>query len=184
MNNQSTNLGNDLKGSAGAAIFTGILLILLGCMALGAPVLMGMSVAIMVGVSLVVGGIGLLVFAVRAGLGIWPFILGILAILAGVYLVMNPEVAAGTLTMFVCAYLLFAGISEVAMAFQIKPQDGWGWMLFSGILSIVLSVMLWGQFPFSGPMAIGILIGIKLLFSGIAVMMLGFAGKKVAKAVA
>jgi uncharacterized membrane protein HdeD (DUF308 family) len=182
MNDQLTHSNNPPEGSGGAAIFTGILLILLGILALGAPILLGMSVAIMVGISLVVGGISLLVYGFKAGLGIWPYILGILAVAAGVYLFMNPQVAAGTLTVFICAYLLFAGISEVALSWQVRPAEGWGWMLISGILSIILSAMLWGQFPFSGPMAIGILIGIKLLFSGVAVMMLGFAAKKMTSA--
>lgn len=178
MNEPTAISHNAQPGSPGAAIFTGILLILLGCMALGTPILMGMSVAIMVGVSLIIGGISLLVFGFRAGLGIWPYVFGLLAVVTGIYLTMNPAVAAATLTMFVCGYLLFAGFSEVALAFQIKPREGWGWMLFNGVLSIILSAMLWSQFPLSGPMAIGILIGIKLLFSGVAVMMLGFAAKK------
>ena len=178
MNDQVTTSNNPPEASGGAAIFSGILLMLLGGLALGAPILLGMSVAIMVGISLVVGGISLLYYAFKDGLGVWPYILGILAIAAGVYLFMNPGVAAGTLTVFVCAYLLFSGISEIALSLSVRPADGWGWMLASGILSVILSVMLWGQFPFSGPMAIGILIGIKLIFSGMAVMMLGFAAKK------
>ncbi len=68
------------------------------------------------------------------------------------------------------------------MSFQIRPADGWGWALFSGILSIVLGAMFWAQAPLSGALAIGILIGIRLLFSGLTLLMFGLAVRGAAKA--
>jgi uncharacterized membrane protein HdeD (DUF308 family) len=63
------------------------------------------------------------------------------------------------------------------MAFQIKPTKGWGWVLFSGILFLVLGGMIWSQFPVSGAWAIGLLVGINLFFSGWRLAMLGIAAR-------
>ena len=75
-------------------------------------------------------------------------------------------------------YLIFPGIFEVMMAFQIRPVKGWGGVVFSGILSMLLGFMIWKQFPLSGAWAIGILMGICLFFNGLSLVMLGLAVRK------
>ena len=139
--------------------------------------------AFVVGSLLIIGGLTQLVFAFKTGQGIWPYVFGVLSIIAGGYMVGNPTVASATLTIFLAAYLFVSGISEIIMAFQIKPVSGWGWMLFSGILSVLLGGMIWGQFPLSGAVAIGIFLGFKLLFDGLTLVMFGVAARSVAKEV-
>jgi len=83
-----------------------------------------------------------------------------------------------SLTLFLSMYLIFSGAFEVMMAFQIRPVKGWGGVAFSGILSMLLGFMIWKQFPLSGAWAIGILIGVRLFFNGLSLVMLGLAVRK------
>ncbi len=172
---------DELKRNSGFTIGMGVILLLVGLLAMGAPLVAGLSLAMLVGIMLIVGGIGQLVFAVKTGKGIFSIILGILTVVIGGYMVGNSAVALSALTIFLAIYLLISGISEVFMSFQIRPAKGWGWALFSGILAVLLGAIIWNQFPLSGAWAIGILIGIRLFFSGWALLMLGLAARGAAK---
>jgi uncharacterized membrane protein HdeD (DUF308 family) len=78
------------------------------------------------------------------------------------------------------AYLIAAGLGELIMSLQLRPADGWGWMLFNGIITLLLGVMLWRQYPLSGEWAIGVLFGIKMIFSGWALVFIGRGVKQAA----
>jgi uncharacterized membrane protein HdeD (DUF308 family) len=76
--------------------------------------------------------------------------------------------------------ILATGVLEFIVAFQLKPADGWGLQLLNGIVTLLLGIMLWRQFPLSGAWAIGILFGIKMIFSGWAFVFIGRNVKKMA----
>jgi uncharacterized membrane protein HdeD (DUF308 family) len=78
-------------------------------------------------------------------------------------------------------YLVVSGIGEAIMAFSARPEDGWGWVLFSAVTSILLGGLMFTQFPVAGAMAIGILLGLKLLFFGLMLVMISFKVRKVTK---
>jgi uncharacterized membrane protein HdeD (DUF308 family) len=99
-------------------------------------------------------------------------------------MVSNPGAALATMTMVLAIYLVISGVFEVMMAFQIKPVKGWGWALFSGVISILLGAMIWSQFPVSGLWTVGTLIGIKLFFSGWTLLMFGLTARSIAKEIA
>ena len=165
------------------AIIVGVLLIIGGIVAMLSPVLAGMSVALMVGWLFIFGGILQVIFAFRAKAGILAIIIGLLTLAAGVYMIMNPGVAIATLVLFMAIYLVVSGISEAIMAFSARPEDGWGWVLFSAVTSILLGGLMFTQFPVAGAMAIGILLGLKLLFFGLMLVMISFKVRKVTKRV-
>ncbi len=148
----------------------GVNTIILGILAMLAPGLTGMSVVMLVGVFVIGGGIVRMIWAFQAGSlgrGLLMFAIGGLTLLCGITLVANPLFAAGVLTIILGIYFVADGIFEIAAGFQLKPESGWGWMLFAGIVSILFGIMIWGQFPLSGAWAIGILLGIKLFFVGL-----------------
>jgi len=163
--------------SSGMAIAIGMLIALLGVLALSAPLATGIAVGSVIGFFLLISGIAQLIFAFKSGGGVWPYVAAVLTLLAGGYMAFNPAVAAATLTLILLVFLFGSGIADILLSFQLKPEDGWGWLLCSGALSVVLGVMMWGQFPFSGDVAIGILLGIRLLFGGIALAMLGLRAR-------
>ena len=151
-------------------IIFGVITIILGIFAMLAPGLTGISVAMLVGVFVIGGGIVRMIWAFRAGSlgrGLLMFAIGGLTLLCGIFLVANPIFASGVLTIILTIYFVVDGICEIAASLQLKPESGWGWMLFGGIVSILFGIMIWGQFPLSGAWAIGILLGIKLFFVGL-----------------
>jgi uncharacterized membrane protein HdeD (DUF308 family) len=170
-----------IKRNTGLTIAAGVVTLLMGVFAIGSPFVAGASLAVMVGVLLIIGGISQLVFAFKVGGGLFTIILGVLTVVAGGYMVSNPGAALATLTIFLAIYLIASGILESVVAFQVKPAEGWGMAMFSGILSVLLGLMIWNQFPLSGAWAIGILLGIKLVFSGLTLLMFGIAARGAAK---
>jgi uncharacterized membrane protein HdeD (DUF308 family) len=160
---------NIKAGSRNMTIF-GVVTIILGILAMLVPGLTGMSVAILVGVIVLVAGIVRIIWAFQAGSlgkGLLMFAIGGLTLLCGIALVANPLFASGVLTIMLAVYFILDGICEIAAARRLRPATGWGWMLFGGIVSILLGLMIWSQFPLSGVWAIGILLGIKLFFVGL-----------------
>jgi uncharacterized membrane protein HdeD (DUF308 family) len=173
-------LANAVKKDSTALLVLGIITIIIGMAAMITPLVAGVAVALMIGVLLIGAGIVRTVFAFKCkswGKGILVFLLGLLTLLVGLYMVANPGVALATLTLFLAAYFVVDGIIEIIEAFDLKPLDGWGWMLFGGIVSLLLGFMIWRQWPVSGAWAIGILVGIKLLFAGVAMAAMGWAGR-------
>ena len=168
---------NQVKKNTGMTIAMGVLVMLMGIFAIASPFIAGVSITMVVGIFLIIGGIAQIIFAFKAGTGLFTIIIGVLTVIAGGYMVSNPAAALATLTIFLAAYLVVSGIYEVLVAFQAKPAAGWGWALFSGVLSIILGVMIWSQFPLSGAWAIGILLGVRLFTVGLTLMMFGMAAR-------
>jgi uncharacterized membrane protein HdeD (DUF308 family) len=157
----------------------GIIAIVLGILAMMAPVLTGMSIALLLGVLVVIGGTARLVWAFQAGSvgeGILKFLLAGLTLVCGMLLVVNPLFASGFLTILLALYFIVDGVSEIAVGLGSRR----GWFIFAGAVSILLGVLLWAQFPLSGAWALGILLGIKLLFIGLIMIMGGSAARSMA----
>jgi len=156
-------------GGSGMTIF-GVIAIILGFLCMLTPLVTGLAVAIMVGGLILIGGIVRIIWAFKAdtlGRGIVRGAIGVLTLVCGLFLVSDPLLATGFLTILLSAYLIADGLCEISAGTRLKPASGWGWMVFGGIMSILLGLMIWGQFPLSGAWAIGILLGIKLLFIGL-----------------
>jgi len=175
-----------VRKNAKTAKWVGVLLIIAGIVSLFAPMAAGVSVAILVGMLLAFSGISQLILAFRAGSfgeGLLIFLLGLLGAVAGFYMLAMPGVALASLTLVLAAYFFVAGIFEVIGAFGAKPMQGWGWLLFGGIVSVVLGIMIWSQFPVSGAWAVGVLVGVHLLMNGMTLMAIAGAVGDVASTV-
>jgi len=178
-------LAKAVKKDATTLIILGILTVILGVLAMMSPMMAGMAVSMMVGFLLILAGITRTIFAFKAqswGKGILAFVLGLLTLLVGLAMVFRPVLGLTSLTLVLAAYFFIDGIFEIFEAFDLKPLKGWGWMLFGGIVSVLLGFMIWRQWPVSGAWAIGILVGIKLIFAGWAMVGIGAAGRSVAGA--
>ncbi len=170
-----------IKRHAGLGMAVGIIAIIAGVLALVAPFAAGISVAIMVGALLVAAGLAKLYLAFKMGSfghGLLVFVVGLLSIVAGGYMLARPGIALATLTLFLAAYFLVSGVFEIIWALRLRPIDGWGWALFSGVAALILGIMIWRQFPVSGTWAVGILVGIQMIFTGTAVASICNAARK------
>jgi uncharacterized membrane protein HdeD (DUF308 family) len=175
-----------IQENAGTAIGIGIFLLIAGVLALGAPFATGISVTLMIGVLMMIGGIAQSVLAFKVGAfgrGVMVLLMGVLMVFVGVYMVSQPVAALASMTLFLAAYFIVTGIVELFAAFGVRPTQGWGWMLVNGIVTLLLGLMIWRQFPVSGIWALGTLFGIKLLFSGASLLGLGMAMRRGVKTI-
>jgi uncharacterized membrane protein HdeD (DUF308 family) len=182
--NTPSGLLDGIKKNARLAVIVGILMLVCGILAIGSPLVAGMSVTVIVGVMLLVGGVAQCFLAFQAGAfgeGLLIFIMGALTAVAGFYLFNQPLAGLASITLFLAAYFVVTGISELISAFQIRPAEGWGLMLFNGIVTLLLGVMIWRQFPLSGAWAVGVLFGMKLVLSGWSLIFIGRAVRGAAK---
>lgn len=170
-----------IKRHPSMEIAAGVVLLIVGLLAIGSPFVTGLSVAFAIGVLLMIGGITHLVLAFKMGSfgkGLLAFIVGILTAIVGLVMISRPGIGLVSLTLSLAFFFVVAGIVEIMWAFQIRPFSGWGWTLFSGIVSLLLGFMIWGEFPLSGVWAVGTLVGIRMIVSGWTHIMLGVAARK------
>jgi len=154
-------------------LFEGIVLILLGIAAIVLPVLAGLAVAILFGWLFLLGGlVGLATTALaRHAPGFWWALLSaVLWIVAGLALVAWPAGGLISLTLLLIGWFIVEGISSVmyALAHRQGSSARWGWMLFSGVIDLVLAAMLLAGLPGTAAWALGLLVGIKMLYSGLS----------------
>ena len=156
----------------------GIVTILMGVIAILVPVATGLSVFLFVGMLVVAGGFFRIFWAFKSdsvGQGLMTFATGGLTLLCGLALVANPQFLSGFMTILLVAYLIIDSAVEITAAFQLRPLQGWGWLFAAGVFSFILGVMLWAQFPVSGALAVGVILGVKLVFVGIIMLGVGSA---------
>ena len=158
-----------------------VLLIVLGLIAVILPNVGGMALTLYFGWLLVLGGIAFLLFATRShARGVMWFQIGlaILYLLIGLFLVFHPQAALATLTVVLAAYLFMEGVLELIVAFRARPAAGRGWLVMDGVIALVIAVMILASWPGSSVWAIGTLVGINLIFSGISRLMAGGAVRR------
>ena len=175
-------LGTIAKQSVGWSIGLSILLIVAGILAIVMPPAAGIAVLVMVAWLLMFSGAVHLVFAWHtrtAGGMIWELLLGILYIFVGIYVLLHPVAGLATLTLFLAVYLFLEGVLELVLSFRLRPLPGSNWLLFDGIITLILAILIWRSWPSSTEWVIGTLVGISMLFSGAARLSLSLAARRV-----
>lgn len=165
-------------------MITGILLLILGIVAIVYPEGFGKISAVTIGVFMVIGGVLRLTFAIVSismGSMLVRYLYGLLMIIGGVYIVMNPVMGLEALTILMAVYFIIDGFTEVIYSFSLMPIGGGMFLLFSGFIGIVLGVLIFSKWPESSSYAIGIYLGIKLIVDGLMLTLTGNAVKKAAQ---
>jgi uncharacterized membrane protein HdeD (DUF308 family) len=178
---------HDAKKNARWLVVLGVVTVIAGFLAMGSPLLTGLSVTVLIGVAMVIGGVARTFGAFQAGSfgqGALAFIGGILTLVAGLILAARPGFGLSTLTLLLGGSLLVDGISSAILAFRVRPEKGWGWMLFSAAMGVLLGFLLLREWPLSGLWAVGTLVGINLLFAGFSLISVGSTARQVAKKLA
>ncbi len=171
-----------LKKSLGWSIALSVLMILAGFLAIVVPPLAGIAVAVFVGWLLIFSGAAHLVFAWHTrttGGIIWELLLGLAYIIVGFYILRYPVAGLASLTLALAIYLAVEGVLELVLSYQLRSMRGAGWLLFDGIVTLILSVMIWRTWPWSSAWAIGTLVGVSMIFSGTARLMISLAARRV-----
>ena len=166
-----------------AFLIEGILLVVLGLAAMIVPPLASLAVTIFLGWMFLISGIaGLaLTFWTRQMPGFWwSLISAALTIFAGIVLLARPLQGVLTLTIVVGAYFLAEGVATIMYALEHRRElsERWSWMLFSGLLDILIAALIITGLPGSAEWAIGLLVGINLLFGGASLIGVALAARK------
>ena len=90
-----------------------------------------------------------------------------------------PGAGLASLTLALAFYLVFEGVLEFVLSFQLRPLPGSGWLLFDGIVTLLLAAMIGSAWPISSVWAIGTLVGVSMFFSGITRLMLSVAARRI-----
>jgi uncharacterized membrane protein HdeD (DUF308 family) len=170
-----------IRSNATLTLIIGIVMIVAGLLAIASPAVAGLSLTIMVGAMLAVSGVSECFLAFKAGAfgrALMLFLAGLLMAAVGFYMMTQPVSGLASLTILLMAYFIVSGVFEIALAFQVRPEQGWGLQLTNGIITLVLGIMLFNQFPLSGIWALGVLFGIKMILSGWALIFISRAVKR------
>ena len=149
----------------------GIVLVILGVLAIAVPQLASIAATIMIGWLFLISGVAGLIttFGARHALGFWWSLLSaVLGIAAGVVLLGWPVSGAISLTLLLIVFFIIEGVLSIMYALEHKREltGQWGWMLVSGIIDLVLAAMIWAGLPSTAAWALGLLVGINMLFGG------------------
>jgi uncharacterized membrane protein HdeD (DUF308 family) len=166
-----------------AFLFEGILLAILGFAAIIVPPLAGLAVTIFLGWMFLISGIaGLaLTFWARQMPGFWwSLISAVLGIVVGLILLARPVQGVLTLTIVVGAYFLAEGVTSIMYALEHRRElsERWSWMLFAGVLDLLIAAMIIAGLPGSAEWAVGLLVGINLLFGGASLIGMALAARQ------
>jgi len=163
----------------------GIVLALAGVAAIAFPLVSTIAAKVALGWIFLVSGALLAVhaFSVQQWRGfLLSLLLGALYLVAGGWLAFFPFTGIVTLTILLAALFLVEGVLEVVMAVRVRPHEGWGWLMLSGLVAIAVGVLIAYELPSSAEWAIGLLAGINLLSTGISFILVALAGRRVGQA--
>lgn len=159
----------------------GIILVILGVLAIGASTLATLVSVVMLGTLLVIGGIVIIFDSFRFWKTKWggfflQLVMGLLYLIIGYMLIKNPVSGATSLTLFLGVFFIVLGLCRIIASISVKLPY-WGWRFVSGVLSLALGALILAHWPMSGLFIIGLFIGIDLLFTGWTYIVLSLASR-------
>jgi len=159
----------------------GILMVLAGVAAIAFPLLSTIAAKIALGWIFLLSGVLLVIhaFSIQQWRGfLLGLLLGALHVVAGGWLAFFPLAGIVSLTILLAALFLAEGVLEVIMAVRVRPHEGWGWLLLSGLVAVAVGALIAAELPSSATWAIGLLAGVNLLSTGVSFIVLALAGRR------
>jgi uncharacterized membrane protein HdeD (DUF308 family) len=169
-------------------MFQGVVMIILGVLAVAAPVIATIAIDIYIGwLFLISGVVGLIALFSADDIPafLWSLITAALSVALGVLLIWKPLEGALSLTFVLTAFFVVEGVFQIvtSLAYRNLLPGTWSWMLASGLSDLALVAVIVLGWPASGVWVLGVLVGFNLIMSGVAVVMAGFAGREMTKTV-
>ncbi|MFO0995411.1 MAG: HdeD family acid-resistance protein [Alphaproteobacteria bacterium] len=162
-------------------LIQGLVLVALGFLAVALPQVATLAIEILVGWLFLIGGVVRAVAVLRGkhvpGYG-WSLLVAALAVVFGLVLLVQPAAGVLTLTTVLIVFFVIEGIAAIVVALQFRPQLGnWIWILLSGIVDLVIAYLIGQGWPSTATWAIGLLVGINMLFLGLSLVMTALAAR-------
>ena len=174
-----------IRKASGWSMLWGILMFVCGILAISLPLASSIGIVILLAWLILFVGISHLIFAFHShsvGGFLWQVLLALIYGAAAIYMLMNPLLGVLSLTLLLAVFLLVEGILELVLYFRIRRVRHGGWVLFDGIVTLILGILIWAHWPSSAVWVIGTLVGISLIFSGISRFMLSLAVRNISSA--
>jgi uncharacterized membrane protein HdeD (DUF308 family) len=165
------------------SILWGASLICLGMLSLAMPLVAAVAINVLIGWLIVLAGVVHLVVAFHsreAGSVIWRLLVGLAYICFGGYVIARPALGVVTLTLLLASLFLVEGIFNIILYFRAPSTMRSSWFLLDGIITLLLGAMIYMQWPSSAAWAIGTLVGVSLIFSGVTRVMVSLTVRKAA----
>ena len=166
------------RSASTVSILWGVLLVILGIMAIGAPFLAAVAVNAVIAWLIIVAGIVHLVLAFHAhgaGSAIWRVLVGLAYLAFGGYMIVHPVLGVASLTLVLAALFVIEGVLNLMLYAKMRPLHGSNWVLIDGIITLLVGLMIYMQWPSSSIWAIGILVGVSMMISGVTRIGMTFA---------
>jgi uncharacterized membrane protein HdeD (DUF308 family) len=170
-----------------ALMLVGVLAIVVGCIAILIPAVASVGTAIFIGWILLVAGGFLFAAAFSAhsiGTVILRLIWALLTMIVGIWLIVEPHNGTLTLTLVLGLYFIFMGVTRIAVAFAARGQQNAGLVGLSGLAGLIVGILILAKFPSSADWAIGLLVGIDLIFAGWTLTSVALVGKDLSRSTA
>jgi uncharacterized membrane protein HdeD (DUF308 family) len=160
----------DAASGHGWQMAWGVLLIVSGILAILMPGIAALATALIFAWLLIFGGACEIAYAIqtrsKGGFG-WKLASGILTLVLGIAILVLPLAGVASLALLVGAFLFAGGVTRTMLAFRFRPNPGWRWILFDGLLSIGLAILIAIGWPQSSLAFVGLLTGFTLIMTGI-----------------
>ena len=163
------SLPGELRRSWGWLLGLGIVFVIMGCIGLGMLVALTLASMFVLGALFLIAGFIQIIDVFKSNQwkgAIWHALIAILYLIGGGVVIYDPVLASTVITALFAWVLIIIGVIRLIMASVLRAATGWGWLVFAGIMAIVLGVLILTQWPFSGLWVIGMFISIELLVSG------------------
>jgi uncharacterized membrane protein HdeD (DUF308 family) len=169
------------------SILWGVLLIVFGMVAIGSPFLAAVAVNILIAWLIVLAGVVHIMLGVRThgtGSMIWKVLVGLAYLFFGGYVILHPVLGVASLTLLLAVLFLVEGCLEIILFFNLRSLGGSSWLLVDGLITLVLGGMIYVHWPSSSAWAIGTLVGVSMIISGVSRVMMSLAVRKMSPSAA
>jgi uncharacterized membrane protein HdeD (DUF308 family) len=154
-------------------MWLGWALMALGLVSICSPFVAGKAAVFLIGLILLAAGLGLLLESLQTEGGsgrLLTLVLGVITSASALFVFAHPLLGLGVLTFLLVMYFVADGLWKIIASFRNMSAPGWFWLLASGAVSLLLALLIWRDWPVSGLYAVGVLIGVNLLSTGIALV--------------
>ncbi|MGB8768379.1 MAG: HdeD family acid-resistance protein [Candidatus Korobacteraceae bacterium] len=171
------------KLGSGSSVIWAIILIIFGFLAIALPFATSWGVVLVIAWLVIFSGAFQFIHAFQSqGIGhiLWKVLVAILYLIVGIYFLLHPILGVAAFTLALAIFFVIEGVIDLVFYFQTRAIPGSGWILFDGIVTLILGLLVWRQWPSSSLWVIGTLVGISMIFTGMARLMLSLAARRLA----
>ena len=171
------------KLGSGTSIVWAILLIVFGFLAIALPFATSWGVVVVIAWLIIFSGGFQFIHAFQSqGVGhiLWKLLVAILYVIVGIYFLLHPLMGVAAFTFALAVFFVVEGVFDLVAYFQARNAAGSGWILFDGIVTLILGLLVWRQWPSSSLWVIGTLVGISMIMTGTTRLMMGLSARRLA----